>query len=147
MIDDVIVGEECDLDYFIEIDDKICAIVNSRERKDEQDVVMTSFLDTEKLLSYRRQRAAGCSDSTIFKSLYPSEDPYVNYTPPFVIDEDLEGNVPNWMEVSVNINSLNKDQLVPIVQDQIIATYSGLGQLGEEELRDLLTFLKRGREA
>lgn len=118
--------------------------MNNREQDD--DAMMTSLLDTDKVQRYEKYKTEGCSDSTIFNYLFPQSDSKITYVPPYIDDGILEEEKPSWMKTSVDINVLNKEQLVPLLQDELISKFSGLSRASEEELRKLLIFLKKNKE-
>ena len=109
--------------HFIEKDQEVLAILNSRLRQSESDVILSIPLSTRELKKYQRLKKEGKTDSRIFKELYPQESGLTSEKP---------------VKVSVGISELSKKQIIRLIHEELRLSLPSLHKMKVDDLRKML---------
>lgn len=111
---------------FLNVNGTVHAILNWRTRNTKEDVILGCRLDDRQKKVYEDMLASGCSETEIADKLFP------------------ETSLPKVRKkVSVDVDLLNKTQLLSLIRNRLDQTLPSLDKLNTDDLRSLLASFER----
>lgn len=112
---------------FSEQGDKVFAILNCRQRQNDDDAMVTMPLDTREYSLYQEMIDEGKDESEIFKTLFPPE-----------IEPKRQDR-----EITLSVSILNKRQLIVLITEELGISLPTLTRMSVNDLREMLLVLRR----
>jgi len=117
------------MEYFSNMNGKVIAITNCYQRHSNDDVIITSPLNTQQLEIYKEKKSDNLSDSHIFNLLYPRTT---------YIDQELD--IPHGTKILIDIELLTKHQIIHLINNHLDCDLKSLSKMSHKDLCKLLKF-------
>ena len=115
------------MEYFLEMDGEVYAIVNQKHRKSENDVMVRLALHEDERTIYDQLKKEGRDESAIFQVLFPE------FKSPDKIPRKIE----------IDVDDLTKSQVLHMISKYMQTKLRSLSRMTVKDLRELLLFISK----